>query len=241
MENTSKDKELEFIGKCLYLRGEEILAIADLHIGYEESLNNQGIFMPRRQAEETMRDLKEVFKKIGKVDEVVILGDLKHEFGIISGQEWSEVRTVLNYLKNKCRKIVLIKGNHDTILEPIARREEVEIMDYYKKKDICFVHGDRMIMGCMDKKIKMIIAGHRHPAVILQDEYKKERYKCFLAGRWKGKKIIILPSFFPFVEGSEISGIEDNRMFIPEKELRNFEAWVVGDEVYKFGKVGEIV
>ncbi len=87
----------------------------------------------------------------------------------------------------------------------------------------------------------MIVAGHRHPAVVLGDRYKTERYKCFLVGKYKKKKIIVLPSFFPFVEGSEISEIEDNRMFIPEKNLREFEAYVVGEEVYCFGKVGEIV
>jgi len=231
----------EFIDKALYFPEEKALAIADLHIGYEESLNEQGIFVPRRQFEETMADLEKVFSNVGKVKEVVIVGDLKHEFGIISSQEWSEVRKVLDYLKGKVGKVVLVKGNHDTVLEPIAKREEVEIKECYKKKDICFVHGDKLVMECMDKSIRLVVAGHRHPAVILQDEYKKERYKCFLVGKWKGKKIIVLPSFFPFVEGSEISSIEDNRMFIEEKNLKGFEAWVVGDEVYRFGKIKDIV
>jgi hypothetical protein len=96
-------------------------------------------------------------------------------------------------------------------------------------------------MECLDSEIKMIVAGHRHPAVVLGDKYKTEKYKCFLVGKYKGKKVIVLPSFFPFVEGSEVSNIEDNKMFISEKELKNFEAYVVGDEVYKFGKVREIV
>jgi len=241
MKNGLKEMQYKFIGKSLYFPEKEILLVADLHIGYEESLNEQGIFMPRRQFEETMADLEKVFEKIGEVKEVVILGDLKHEFGLISSQEWGEVRKVLDYLKSKTGKIVLIKGNHDTVLEPIAKREEVEIKECYVKKDICFLHGDKLIAECMDKKIKMLVMGHRHPAVVLRDGYKKEKYKCFLVGKWKGKKIIILPSFFPFVEGSEISSIEDNRMFIPEKELKGFEAYVVGDEVYGFGKLKEIV
>lgn len=230
----------EFIGKALYFPEEKILAIADLHIGYEESLNSQGIFVPRRQFEETMKDLKEVFEKVD-VEEVVIVGDLKHEFGTISSQEWIEVRKVLDFIKENSEKVILIKGNHDKILEPIAEREEVEIKEYYKKNGICFVHGDKLVMECLDKDVKMIVAGHRHPAVVLADNYKTERYKCFLVGKFKGKKIIILPSFFPFVEGSEVSEIEDNRMFIPEKKLKEFEAYVVGDEVYGFGKVGELV
>ena len=57
----------EFVDKALYFPEEKILVIADLHIGYEESLNAQGIFVPRRQFEETMKNLEGVLKKQGKL------------------------------------------------------------------------------------------------------------------------------------------------------------------------------
>ncbi|OGJ21754.1 hypothetical protein A3K73_06965 [Candidatus Pacearchaeota archaeon RBG_13_36_9] len=247
----------KFIGKTLYFPERKVLVLGDLHLGWEESLNEQGIFVPRRQFQEIVRDLNEVFEKIKKekiegegrikeeleekIKEIVVLGDLKHEFGEISEQEWREVKGILDIFKAKAEKVVLVRGNHDTILGPIAERKELNVVDYYIKEEICFLHGDKIFPECLDKKIKMLVMAHRHPAVVLSDDYKKEKYKCFLVGKWKSKKIAILPSFFPFVEGMEVANLEDNGMFIPEEELKEFKAYVVGDEVYKFGKVGEIV
>lgn len=235
----SKEK-FEFIGKSLYFK-RGILVFGDLHIGYEESLNEQGVFLPRVQFKETMKDLKKIFEKIGKVEKIIILGDLKHEFGNISSQEWKDVRAVLDFLKRKCGRIVLVKGNHDTILGPIAEREELEIADYYVDGGVCFLHGHRLFPACLDKEIEMLVLGHRHPAVLLSDKYKKEKYKCFLVGRWKRKGVVILPSFFPFVEGSDIVNLGENYLFIPEKNLKNFGVFVVGDEVYEFGKLKRLI
>src|SRR4030042_5331474 len=129
----------KFIGKTLYFPERKVLVLGDLHLGWEESLNEQGIFVPRRQFQEIVRDLNEVFEKIKKekiegegrikeeleekIKEIVVLGDLKHEFGEISEQEWREVKGILDIFKAKAEKVVLIKGNHDTILEPIAERK----------------------------------------------------------------------------------------------------------------------
>ncbi len=232
--------KIEFIDRVLLI--DRILVLADLHIGWEELLNEQGVFVPRSQFKETTKDLKNVFKKIGKVEEVVVLGDLKHEFGQISSQEWREVKGVLDFLKKKAKRVILVRGNHDTILEPIAERKELTIKDFYIKNRICFFHGHKLFPQCLDKKIKIFVLGHRHPAVILADKYKKEKYKCFLVGKWKKKKIIIMPSFFPFVEGSDvITDYDGNRLFIPEKSLKSFDVFIVGEKVYGFGKLKKII
>jgi len=229
-----------FIGKTLYFPMQKILVLGDLHIGYEEYLNKQGIMIPRSQFKETLNDLEKVFIETGKINEIIVLGDLKHEFGQISSQEWRETKEILDIFKSKAKKVILVKGNHDTILGPIAQRKELKIKDYYIKNKICFLHGHKIFSDCLKENIEMIVIGHRHPAIVLSDKYKKERYKCFLIGNWKKKKIIIIPSFFPFVEGSDVL-LEDNKLFIPEKDLREFEVWVVGDKAYKFGKIKGIM
>ncbi len=172
------------------------------------------------------------------------MGDLKHEFGQISGQEWREVKEVLDFFKKNSKKVVLIKGNHDITLKPIAEKKELEIKDYYIKERVCFLHGHKLFPECLDKKVGVFVMGHRHPAVVLADRYKREKYKCFLAGKWKNKEIIILPSFFPFIEGSNIIiNYKENKLFISKRNSKKFEVCIVapvGEKAYKFGKLNKM-
>lgn len=237
-----QDKNYEFVGKSLWFPVEKTLVIADLHIGHEEAMNKAGIFFPRIQFKEIVSDLEKIFKKTGKIKEIIINGDLKHEFGTISEQEWQETRKIIDLLQEHSEKVVLVKGNHDNILGPIAKRKGIDIRDFYIKKinniNVCFMHGDKLFPECLDSKVNMFVLGHRHPAVSISDKYKKERYKCFLVGKWRRKTIIILPSFFPLVEGTDIMNVEkSNLLFIPESELKKFDVYAVGDEVYDMGKL----
>ena len=257
----------EFIDKALWFPLEKILVISDLHIGYEDSLNASGVYIPRSQFEEIISDLKKIFLSLGKrsrtpkINEIIINGDLKHEFGTISQQEWRETLGILDFLQENSKKIVLVKGNHDSILEPIAKRRGIKLEDYYLQKGILFMHGnilsetsklknfdstqkhevsDEESKLIKSKETVLVVLGHRHPAIVLADKYKQERYKCFLVGNWKSKKIIILPSFFPLVEGSEIGDIDEGKFIIPETKLEDFKIYAVGDKVYDFGKLKKI-
>lgn len=217
---------------------EKILVISDIHIGYEEALEKQGIFLPQHQFEEIMGDIKKIFQEIRKVNQIVILGDLKHEFGDISSQEWRETLAFLDFLKENSKKIILIRGNHDNILGPIAKMRNLEVKDYYKKNGICFVHGNRLITDSLDKDVKIIIAGHRHPAIMLSKGAKRETYKCFLKGKWKGKELVILPSFLPLIEGTDI--IKEDYEIALKINFKNFEVYIIGDKVYDFGKLKDV-
>jgi metallophosphoesterase superfamily enzyme len=84
--------------------------------------------------------------------------------------------------------------------------------------------------------------------VIISDKpnIKREKYKCFLIGKYKTKNIIILPSFLATIEGTTINSIEyeydDSFSIIPKKNLMNFNVYVWGEkENYSFGKIRSIL
>ena len=56
---------------------------------------------------------------------------MKHEFGTISEQEWRDALKLLDYFGQHCDEIILIKGNHDTILGPIAKKRNVKVLDHF--------------------------------------------------------------------------------------------------------------
>ncbi len=241
----SNSRKLEYIGKCLLIseKGKKILVIGDLHLGYEEVLNQSGVFVSRTMFEEMIKYLDSVFAKTGKVEHVVLLGDVKHDFGGILRQEWNDVLRLFDYLEDKCKEIIICKGNHDTILEPIVRkRENVKMMNYLIFGEYCFLHGNKDFPGIWNKKIRYWIMGHGHPAVKISDKTKVEKYKCFLAGRFKGRGIIIVPSFFEYTEGSDPR--ESNLGMAWDFDYGKFRVWVVGVEgdleVLDFGKLRDL-
>ncbi|MEK6856468.1 MAG: phosphoesterase, partial [Nanoarchaeota archaeon] len=76
-------EDIEILDLCLYLRKEKILVIGDMHIGLEESLQKQGFFIPRFDIEEVIKRLKNIFAEV-EVKRIILIGDVKHEFGTIS-------------------------------------------------------------------------------------------------------------------------------------------------------------
>ena len=230
-------KCIKIIDLCLYLKKEKILVIGDVHIGYEEALNKQGILMPRFQFPELIKRLEKIVKDL-EVKEVILIGDLKHEFGTISETEWRHTLQFLDFLFKFTKKIILIRGNHDTILGPIADKRGLEIKDYYKVKDVYFCHGDLISDDNDFKKSKIIVIGHVHPAVSLK-ERRVETYKCFLKGRWKRKILIVMPSFNLVTEGVDILKEELLSPFL-HQNLDDFDVYIVEDKVYEFGKLKNI-
>ena len=236
-----------FVGKTLFFPKERILVIGDLHLGYETALRSQGLEVPIKQFEEVIEELQKTIENVkarfGKIEEIVFLGDIKHHFNYLATEK-EEVNKLLSFLRKYIdeNKIIFIRGNHE------KNEKSGKYCDFYIVKDIAFVHGHKEYLEIYDKTINLIVMGHLHPKITLQDKMKvkSENYKCFLKGKFKKKEFIVLPSFISVTEGVSISDFnEDERDFsiIPRKELMNFEVFVVtelGEEVMNFGKLREL-
>ncbi len=227
---------IEIIDLALYF--EHVLVIADVHIGYEEALNKQGILVPRLQFQDIIKKMEKIFEflKNEKIEKIIVNGDLKHEFGAISEQEWRNTLKFIDLLSRHCSKIILIKGNHDTILGPIADKRSIKILESYAFKDILVCHGDRIMDAKALKNASTIIIGHEHPAVTIKDGARVENFKCFLKGRYKGRSLIVQPSFNTIIEGTSILREQILSPFL-RQSLDDFEVFAVEDKVYKFGKL----
>jgi hypothetical protein len=216
-----------------------ILVVADLHIGFEESLNKQGMMMPRFHLKDLTERIEGMIKR-AKPDTIIVNGDIKHEMGTISEQEWRETLKVFDLLEKNSKKVMLIKGNHDKILGPIARKRDIEIVESYelKEKGILILHGHKEIK--IPKHIKTIIIGHEHPAVVIREGERSERFKCFLKGKYDGKDLIVLPSCNLLTEGTDVLKEGVLSPFLKKSSLGSFEAFVVSDKIYNFGKLKNI-
>lgn len=236
-------KKIEFYKDYIVIDG-KILVIADFHLGYDE----------RIKVTDLQEKIEEVFDTLAKEDikikKIILLGDIKHEFGKITDTEWREVLLLVDFLKKKIstpkKNLIIIKGNHDLVLAPILKKRGIGLKDYYKIGNICFLHGDRFPKECEESRV--LFLGHLHPLISLKDRYKSEKYKCFLKGKWKGKEVIVLPSFSLYTSGFDLTKIKNNInqefFIIKDKDIERFNVLIYDEKdkkILDFKKLKEII
>lgn len=219
----------------------DYLIIGDLHLGYEEALNYQGIMIPKFQYPRIIQKLEEIHKTTNST-KIIINGDLKHEFGKISRQEWKEALQFIEFLRDRFQDIILIKGNHDPLTPIIANKAGLNVHREFELGDFLIMHGDKIPDNWDDIQQETIIIGHEHPAIGLRNGERLEKIKCYLKGTFRDKNLLVMPSFNLIVEGSDILHEKPLSPFLKDNVLNQFE--VVGVENFEtlhFGYVKDLI
>lgn len=212
---------------AIYIPKLDLIAISDLQIGYETHLAEKGIFVPQKQINELIRNLKEIsFLKNAK--RLLINGDIKHEFSKPTTQEIREVKDFLNFAKQLFKEIIIVKGNHDNFILNILEEMEFSIYDpYYDEKGFCFLHGDKEVDL---PECKYLIIGHEQPMILLKEGFDKIRVKALLIGKYKNLELIVLPAFSTIASGSEINVLSKEELLSPilkKCDLDNFDVYAI--------------
>ncbi|MDH7556840.1 MAG: metallophosphoesterase [Candidatus Methanosuratincola sp.] len=227
---------------ALFLPKYRALVIADLHIGYESSLSQKGVFLPQNSYTTMRNRIEELLRATG-AKRLVILGDLKHEFGKPSPQEWVEVKDLLETLGAMGVETHVVRGNHDNYVIAILSRYGVHLHEHYLIMDhIVLMHGHLGIE--LPESAKVIVIGHEHPAVSsLDSSGARYKFKCFLVGKYRGKRLVVLPAFSPLSAGSGINEIEREDLLSPylrESDIDGFVPLAVEDGIgiFRFPSIG---
>ncbi|NYB52306.1 MAG: metallophosphoesterase [Methanobacteriaceae archaeon] len=225
----------------LALEIDDYLVISDLHLGYEEALNYQGIMIPKFQYPKIIKRMEEIHLR-SDCAKIIINGDLKHEFGKINRQEWKETIKFIDYLKERFQEIILIKGNHDPLTPIIAAKTDLDVYPNFSTGNFMVMHGDQIPEKWDEIKEETIVIGHEHPSVGIRSGERMEKIKCFLAGYFRDKKIIVMPSFNFISEGSDILHEKVLSPFLKESKPDNMEVYGVENfETFYFGKIGHLL
>ena len=231
---------IKIVDLCLYIPESQVLILGDVHFGFEESLNKQGILVPRFQFEDVMKKIESVLDSV-KVRTVVFNGDIKHEFGNISKTEWRHSLKLLDLLLKYSKEIVFVKGNHDTVLGPIAEKRNVKVVNHYYLDRIYVCHGHEVPVDEDFEKAQVVVIGHEHPAVGLYKDGRVETFKCFLRGIYKNKRLLVMPSFNQVTEGTDLLKEKLLSPFLNRADLDKFKVYVVNEsQVYTFGHLSNL-
>ncbi len=147
--------------------GTRVLAVADLHIGWEMALIQKGIHVPT-QTPKLLRSLIGVISAY-KPDKLLILGDVKHTVATAGMSEWHDVPDFFDELKKQVKEINVLRGNHDGNLEPLLP-ESINLLPASGVAfgDVGFFHGHQWpspaLLTC-----KTLVMGHVHPVIAFRD------------------------------------------------------------------------
>jgi uncharacterized protein len=225
----------------LYLKEEKILILADLHIGQEDAMTREGMLIPRFQFKDILSKTEKLLNKL-KPRTVILNGDIKHEFQGISREENKKIQQYIDFISKRAR-LIIIKGNHDNILEPITKRKGIDLVEFYVAGNIFIAHGDKVFNNEEFYKSRILIIGHEHCSIGLGEGNRVEYYKGFLKGHYQDKKgtkkeIIVMPSLNPLTEGTDVLRDKTHSPYLKNVNIDNFEVWIVeNEEVFYFGKL----
>ena len=205
---------------ALYIKSLETVVIADIHLGYEYALAlSQGYYLPKTQFEIIIEDLNAIIQKTNPTN-MLIVGDIKHEFGHRSWQEYKEVKVLLDFLEKQLDKIIIVRGNHDNFIKGLFKKYEKAsfIDDMFIEGEYLFTHGHLVTKEIVENISKRtVIMGHEHPALLLTDDIgTKIKIPAFLYGptQYDGH-IVVLPAISPLMPGTEVNLITQKEILSP--------------------------
>jgi len=170
--------------------------MGDLHIGFETELEKKGYFIPSQ----TKNMLSKIKKLKKKSKEIILLGDVKHSIPSASIQEAIEIPFFLRKLKEIFNEVIIIKGNHDGNIERMTR---IPVAKEFAADNIGFIHGHAKPSKDFMNRIDVLVMSHMHPVFEYNDSFgKRHSKKCWIIGKWRDKKVIIMPAFNEFFSGS---------------------------------------
>lgn len=218
-----------------YLEDISAVVVSDVHLGYEDVLAMNGIFIPRVQSQLIYETVDLIIDRY-EPEKFIINGDLKHEFSRNTSQEWRDVFELLQRIGKKSKPVV-VKGNHDNYVANIASKLDLKVYDVYREGRYTFHHGHKLF-----KWEDFAIIGNEHPAVGLRDSVDSVlKLPCFLY--FKKEKLTVLPAMSIYAGGSDILKNEISSPVLKEVDLNKGRVYGLWDAygTIDLGNVGGLL
>ncbi|ACB40330.1 metallophosphoesterase [Pyrobaculum neutrophilum] len=212
-------------GVVLPLRRERILLLADTHVGYEVELRRERGVNAVSQTGRLIGGILELLEQHNATS-IAILGDVKHELPV-PRESVEEVKTFLRAIAKRA-PLLLIPGNHDSLLEQIA--VGIEGVEVAPNRGVLLgryllLHGHVKPAREDLERAEVVVMGHTHPAVVIRDEIgyavkepailkirasRTKLCRSLYGGPCKRRghiRIVVLPAAHPLITGVDIREI----------------------------------
>ncbi len=168
--------------KALYKPDEELLIIADVHLGKASHFRKNGISLPSSAQQGDYDNLRNLFDLV-QPKKVYFLGDLFHSS---LNDDWNNFRDLMQAYGHIV--FTLVRGNHDLIDDRLFNEVNVVVVDTIEDERFIYSHEplDNIAVG------KLNIVGHIHPGYVLSGLGRQSvKLPCF----YMREQLMILPAF----------------------------------------------
>ena len=187
--------------KAVYKPDEELLIIADVHLGKAKHFLKSGVNIPASAQHKDYQNLARLFLNM-QPQKVYFLGDLFHSS---LNTEWMRFENIINSFSDIT--FTLIKGNHDIIDAKLFSRLNIEVVNEYLEDD-GFIYSHHPLKQFSDQ---LVFAGHIHPSIRLSG---KARQSVLLPCYYLSESNFLLPSFGGLTGSYSIRPADDDRVFV---------------------------
>ncbi len=187
---------LQFRDRAVYLAESQTLVAADLHLGRGRV---DGVAAPVDDAVDLVGRL-EALVAHWSPERTVLAGDVLDSFCSIPPGVTERFELLLDRLSRPDHELVLVAGNHDTMLEHLF---DGPVYEEFVVSDAVITHGHREPNGAGE----LVVIGHEHPALHIEGV----KQACYLhAGNvYEGQDLLVLPSFSPLLRGTGVDHRRD--------------------------------
>jgi len=212
----------------------KVLVVADLHLGIEFDLRSKGVRMPL-QWKATAAELSGLLKQT-RCSELLILGDAKHD---IYGMELREKEMMRSFFRSVldfgCKKITVVKGNHDGQLQELKEEGFIELVG---PSGGVFSVGGRKYGACHGHawpseevaQARVLLLAHSHPLIEFRDSLGFRWFeRAWILGSLRRResrgcqKAVVFPAFNTLSGGLAFNSRPCRGLFGPLFENNLFE------------------
>jgi uncharacterized protein len=196
------DERIElFPQKALFWKNQNILLLADLHLGKINHFRKSGIAVPQKANDHNIETLMDLIS-LTKPHRIILLGDLFHSH---YNPEWEVFGELVKHFSHISFELVL--GNHDIMSERQYERKGIRVYDELVIGPFLLTHHP------MDEIPEHVynISGHIHPGVNLRG---KGRQSVTLPCFYFGDRQAYLPAFGSFTGLARIAPKKQDKVFV---------------------------
>ncbi len=202
MEITICGKKIRLLPhRAIFLVEEEVLILADLHIGKVIHFRNAGIPAPLRAGNRNFEQLANAIEATGP-KRVIFLGDLFHSHYNSDWEVFGEFLFYYNYINFE-----LVIGNHDVMSAHQYERKNIQVHEQLVVGPFLLTHHPLEVKPHPYYNL----AGHLHPGVRMVGKGRQSlTLPCFFFGNQQG----LLPAFGIFTGFKRIKPEKEDKVFV---------------------------